>query len=260
MIQHLLLIMVAPVLVIWADPLGLARAAFPARPQAAGRRAAGLGRAGPVVGLVGYTAVVVLTHLTGFQQVSAAHSWARTSELVLYLVCGTLFLYPLVGSGRGLPHLLRLALLALGMGADTLTGVALMLTSHPLAPIYAATHPGWGPDALHDQQVAGAVMWFGGDLLMMVLMIVVGVRWSRAEPDQQGLGAWLEGARRRALLGADDMSGGLPQGADVDSDQRALDAYNATLAALHGLTPATRPEGPGAGSGAAGDSDGMRAR
>ena len=230
MIQHLLLIMVAPVLLVWARPLSLARLAFAGRLTSAVRIPSALHRAWPMVGLVGYTTVVVLTHLTGFQQVSATDRWVRAAELLLYLVAGTAFLQPLVGSRRGLAHLLRLALLALGMGADTLTGVSLMLTSRPLAPIYASTHPGWGPDALHDQQIAGAIMWFGGDLLMMLLMILVGFRWSRAEPDEQGLGVWLEGARRRTLLGDDD----LPTDVDVDHDQRALDAYNATLAALHG--------------------------
>jgi putative copper resistance protein D len=118
------------------------------------------------------------------------------------------------------------------------------------------SHSGWGPNALRDQQVAGAIMWFGGDLLMMLLMIVVGVSWSRAEPDQQGLGGWLEEARRRALLGAGDAHGDngahgagwagrelVDVAVDVDSDQRALEVYNATLAALHGLPPPTRDTG-----------------
>lgn len=241
MVQHLLLIMVAPVLLIWARPLSLIR--FPSLLTSTFPALDAFRRGGPVVGLVTYTAVVVLTHLTGFQQVSATHPWVRAAELLLYLVAGMAFLRPLVGSQPGLAYLLRLGLLAVGMGADTLTGVALMLTSRPLAPIYASTHPGWGPDALHDQQVAGAIMWFGGDLLMMLLMILVGVRWSRAEPDQQGLGEWLESARRRALMGDDD----LPTDVDVDVDQRALDAYNATLAALHGR-PAPSAGGPTTGS------------
>jgi putative copper resistance protein D len=71
----------------------------------------------------------------------------------------------------------------------------------------------------------------------------VAVQWGRAGADRQGLGDWLEGARRRAVLGgpggADSGVGGDYDG-DLDDDQRALDAYNATLAALHGGKP---PEG-----------------
>ena len=32
-----------------------------------------------------------------------------------------------------------------------------------------------------------------------------------------------------------------PQGIDIDEDQRALDAYNAALAALHAQSPPPRP-------------------
>jgi putative copper resistance protein D len=223
MIQHLALIMIAPALLTWAWP-----------PSPRGRRPGrecALRGAGPAVGLVLYTGVVVLTHLTGFQEVSATHRWARDGELLLYLASGVLYLAPLIRTGPGLPYLGRFLLLGLGMGADTLTGLALMLTARPLAPTYATMHPGWGPDALGDQQAAGAIMWFGGDLLMMLLMILIGVRWSRAEPDMQGLGAWVEGARRRAVLHeADDGA----EAIDVDTDERALEAYNAMLASLHG--------------------------
>lgn len=216
MVRHLTLIMVVPVLLVWARP--------PLPHRSPG---------GPVVALAGYTATVVLTHLTGFQQASLASGWVRAGELVLYLVVGWWYFRPLVDLHPGLPHLLRFLLLAAGMGADTLTGLVLMLSRTPLAPGYG------GPDVLADQQAAGAIMWFGGDLLMMLLMIVVGVRWSRAAPDDQGLGRWLESARRDALLGPDGASEH-----DVDQDDAALAAYNARLAALAGRPPAPLPEAP----------------
>lgn len=253
MVQHLLLIMVAPMLLVWAQPVRLLREAGP--PALAARLDRVLGGrptrwlTAPLTGLALYTALVVLTHLTGFQQLSATHGGIRVLELAAYLACGWLFFYPLLGAELGpwsLPYLLRFVVLALAMGTDTLTGVALMLTSRPLAPAYAAAHPGWGPSALLDQEAAGAIMWFGGDLLMMILMILVAVQWGRAGAEQQGLGTWLEGARRRSLLGA-GPDVGAQSGAetdaelDIDEDQRALDAYNAALAALNGRRPPSRP-------------------
>lgn len=253
MVQHLLLIMVVPVLLVWAQPLRLVGSATGPRGQdvldrLVGSRAARSATA-PLFGLALYAAVVVLTHLTGFQQLSVTHGWVRAVELVLYLVSGYLFFLPLAGTELGresLPYLFRFVLLALGMGVDTLSGVTLMLTGRPLAPAYAASHPGWGPGALADQGVAGAVMWFGGDLLMMVLIVVVAVQWGLADQEKQGLGGWLEGVRRRALLGGDSegLPGGVGDGGDVDADQRALDAYNAALSALHGLPAPRRGPGP----------------
>ena len=103
-----------------------------------------------------------------------------------------------------------------------------MLTGHPLAPGYAAAHPGWGPQALADQNIAGAVMWWGGDALMMALLIVVGVQWGRAPASDQGLGSWIEGARRRSVLGVSDDRAG-----DGRRRRGRVARYNARLAALH---------------------------
>ena len=151
-----------------------------------------------------YTAVLVLTHLTGFQQAMATHMWIHDAETLLYLITGYLLFLPLVGSEatvRRIPYLIRFVILAATMGVDTLVGVVLMLTNQPLAPGFAAMHPGWGPGALADQQTAGAVMWFGGDGLMMLLMIITAIEWGTSSQADQGLGSWLEGIRRRELLG-----------------------------------------------------------
>lgn len=244
MVQHLLMIMVVPVLLVWAQPLRLLHEAGGPRVRVGldrvleGRTVRWL--TAPAFSIPLYAAVVVLTHLTGFQQLALAHGGVRAVELALYLVSGYLLFLPLVATEYGpysMPHLIRLALLVVAMGVDTLTGVALMLTSHPLAPGYALTHVGWGPTVLADQNWAGAVMWWGGDVLMMIVLIVVGVQWGLADHDRQGLGSWLERARREALFG-DEHAGS----ADVDNDQDALDAYNATLAQLHDLPPTRRKE------------------
>lgn len=228
MVQHLALIMVVPVLVVWAQPIRLLRGDDPPGGPVARLLTS------PMPALALYAAVVVLTHLTAFQQGAVAEPAVRGAEVVLYLVTGYLLFLPLVGGEAGphsgpkaLPYLFRFVVLALAMGVDTLTGVALMLTSHPLAPGYAAAHPGWGLSALADQNVAGAVMWWGGDALMMALMIVVGVQWGVAPTAEQGLGSWIEGARRRQLLGSSGTDG-----TDVD-DEASWRAYNARLAALH---------------------------
>ena len=234
MVQHLALIMVVPALLVWAQPLRLLRGGRGAVRTAPGSRAARL-LTSPMLWLAVYAAVVVLTHLTGFQGVALADPRVRAGEELLYLATGYLLFLPLVGADAGpydgpraLPYLLRFVVLALAMGVDTLTGVVLMLTNHPLAPGYGAAHPGWGPSALADQNIAGAVMWWGGDAVMMGLLIVVGIQWGRAPAAEQGMGSWIEGVRRRSLLGA---GGSAEPG--VDDDEAAWRAYNARLSALH---------------------------
>lgn len=237
MIQHLLLIMVVPVLLIWGQPVRL----WLNRPPR-GRLARWL--TFPVLTVGFYTAALVATHLTGFQEAMATQPLVHHGEQILYLVSGYLLFWPLAGSEASpwpVPHIVRFALLGLAMGADTLVGVALMLTSHPLAPSTAMMRPGWGPSLLADQTLSGAIMWVGGDVLMLLLMLAVVAQWS-ATGSRARLGDWLESARRQALAGVGSASRGKDNmtvgvSADVDDDEEARQAYNRMLAALHRRSP-----------------------
>lgn len=257
MIQHLLLIMVVPVLLIWGQPIRLVRGALRRDPAPApGRMSRWL--TFPVATSVLYAAVLVVTHLTGFPEAMATQPWVHGAEQAVYLISGYLLFLPLVGaevSPWQVPHVVRFALLALAMGADTLVGVALMLTDRALAPSTMLLRPEWGPDLLQDQSAAGAIMWVGGDLLMAVLMLLVAVQWS-ALGQQAGLGGWLESARRQSLARIGSQAGSEPgaeagseagseaatlgASSDVDEDEAALRAYNKMLADLHHRS--SRPE------------------
>lgn len=213
MVQHLLLIMVAPTLLVLGRPLELC--------GLRGRFARVVTH--PALAFGFYTAVVVGTHLTPFQQY--AHLQAvHGLEEVLYVVSGYLLVLAVLGEDtprRPLAHLTRLVLLLPGMAVDTIVGVSLLMTTRAAEPAMARA---WGPDPLTDLHWGGAIMWVGGDLLMAALAIVVITRWVRA-PGGNDLGPWLEAARRSAI-GSDGE-------ADVDDDEEALRAYNAMLSRLH---------------------------
>ncbi|PSR58646.1 cytochrome c oxidase assembly protein [Nocardia sp. MDA0666] len=244
MVVHLLLIMVIPALLVWAQPIRLLHDASGAATAIDRFRASRVFRilvsARFTVPL--YSAVLLLTHLTGFQQAMSTHMWIHDSELVLYLVTGYLLLLPLAGDELTVetewPHGLRFVVLAICVGPDTLVGVTLMMSSTVLAPAYAGSRD-WGPSALADQNLAGIIMWLGGDGLMMLIMIAVVGQWIRVADRDTGLGPWLDGIRHRALLGTATPD------TDVDHEQAALDAYNARLAQLNGQPPRTRPSAPG---------------
>jgi len=245
MIQHLLLIMVVPVLLIWGQPVRLVWGRPPV-----GRLVRWL--AFPVLTLGFYTAVLVITHLSGFPEAMVTQPAVHHVEQILYLVSGYLLFWPLAGSEASpwpVPHILRFALLGLAMGADTLVGVALMLTGQPLAPSSALMRPGWGPSLLEDQNWSGAIMWVGGDSLMMLLMLAVVAQWSAIGPGAR-LGDWLESARRQSLarIGSATVDGytdgrntddrnTVGASSDLDDDEAARQAYNRMLAALHRRSP-----------------------
>lgn len=238
MLVHLLMIMVAPILVVAAQPIRLTHNVFPVQVDAILRSPLVRFVTHPAFALPLYTLTIVGTHLTDFPQQMLTHMWVHYLELILYFVSGYLLFLPLVGdelTGRKLPHPLRFGILAVCMLPDTVVGVALMMTDSVIAPAFGDSRMGWGPSPLTDQNAAGAIMWVGGDGLMMLLMLVVAREWIAAR--DTSMGSWLDGIRQRELVGVEPG----PAGSDIDSDDAALIAYNAKLAAMNGISPSSAP-------------------
>ncbi len=244
MIVHLLMIMAVPAFAVWAQPIRLMHHVVGAHTQRlliqVGRSRVARWLVMPWVTVPAYSVVLVGTHLTDFQHVMMQHMWLHPVELVMYLISGYLLLLPIVGrelSPVAVPPILGFVVLALCMAPDTLVGVVLMLTATTPTSATAAQR-NWEPSVLADQSIAGAIMWWGGDGLMMVLMLVIAAHWvGTVRGRRGGLGRWLENARRQTVLGTEAA-------VSVDDDAAALDAYNARLAALHGMAGPThqRPD------------------
>jgi cytochrome c oxidase assembly factor CtaG len=241
MIQHLMLIMVAPWLLCLGHPVTVLLRAG-ARFERA-RRSAVMGvLISPITGLAGYISVLFGVHLSVFMDAMMRSGTLRVTEHALYLGGGYLYFSRLLTAEyRPLGYPLRLFSLFMGMSADTVVGVVLLQATHPPFPTYARMHPAWGPGPLADIHDGGAVMWIGGDGLMFVMLLVVGVMWFLdRSPEARRAGRFLESARQAALAGTGhDQPGGeaererLRGSGDIDEDQEALDAYNALLARMN---------------------------
>ncbi len=245
MIEHLILIMVVPALLVCGGPLAVVAGALPERGRS--RLVAAL-RSRPVavvthplVGMVLYGAVIVATHLTSFMDQMAMHPWLMTFEQVLYLVSGWLMLLTLVGHEPirwRVPYLFRIGLLMIGMVPDTIVGIVLMQADKDPFPVFMAMHPAWAPPPLRDVQIGGALMWVGGDGLMMCFAVGVVVAMISAPGRQaQVIGPWLESVRRHTLTDRLSESGaqaGAEASDAVDPDsEEARAAYNRMLERLN---------------------------
>lgn len=241
MVAHLMLIMVAPMLLVASRPLDLLLAATPAdrRPRIRavldGRAVSGLTH--PSVGLVAYAAVIVGTHLTGFMNTMMLHPWLHGVEAALYVGAGFLFFLPVIGDPPlrwQLVAPLRMAIFVVAMPVDTFTGVILGQTNTYPWPMMAAMHPDWAATPINDLHAGGAVMWIGGDAIMLALIIAAGFRWAQqaAAGDGSELGGWLESAR---LSYQQEWTGSAAKPVapgQADSDE-ALAAYNSYLEKLN---------------------------
>ena len=193
----------------------------------------------PAVGFGFYTAVIVATHLTSFMDQMMSHAWLASTEQVLYLASGYLFLLPLLGDEPirwKPPMLLRIFLLVIGMVPDTVVGIVLLQTETNLFPGMLGDRPAWAPDAVHDINIGGGIMWAGGDGLMMFLAVGLVIALLVSSERGDLLGSYLEGVRRETLRDhvdrADGDSSTLGESVDVDADDEALAAYNRMLGRL----------------------------
>jgi putative copper resistance protein D len=168
MVQHLLLIMVAPPLLILGRPVTLllrvARTPLRGRLKHALRSRLVSALTCPPAAAALYAVVVIGTHLTPLMDLVLENTAVHEAEHALYLVTGYLYLLPVIGSEPirwRLPVFGRFLLLLVTMPVDTLVGVVLMLASPRLIPAYTDLHQG------------GLVMLAGGDLIMTVLAVAL---------------------------------------------------------------------------------------
>lgn len=236
MIEHLLLIMVAPTFLVLGKPLTVIGAALGREPKPWGRTVSLLFH--PITALGAYAAVIIGTHLTNFMDSMSMHMWLMDAEQVGYIVAGFLLMEAMIGAepvrGR-LPYAGRLLFMLVSMVPDTLVGIVLMQSEKAPFPMYMSMRPGWALDAHQDAITAGGVMWAGGDGLMMLMGfgLAAAAIWGPGRADL--LGERLNRARHQTLVGhlaaagVDTASVG---DASTDDSDAALDAYNEMLARL----------------------------
>lgn len=242
MVQHLLLIMVAPALLVLGSPLTLLLHATRGQAQERARAVLSSGPVTllthPIVGFLLYGAIIIGTHLTSFMQEMMLHPWLHQTEHVLYLGGGYLFLLPLLGNEPihwRPPYLVRLVALFIAMAPETVVGIVLLQADHELFPAYAEIHRMWGPTPLQDLNRGGAIMWAFGDGLMMAFIVGVVLVYITHASTNATAGGWLEGVRRNTLAGNLEATGEQADlgTTDLDDDEAALAAYNRMLSRLN---------------------------
>ena len=193
MVQHLLLTLVAaPLIALGAPITTLLRVASPeARrrvilPILHSRVMRVLSF--PVVAWIAFAAVMWGTHFSPLFDASLENPVVHDFEHALYLAAGLLFWWPAVGvdpSPWRMSHPVRAMYVFLQMPQNTFLAVTILSSTVPLYHHYATLVRTWGPTALGDQQVAGGVMWIGGDVLFLAAMAAILAGWMTHEKRQE---------------------------------------------------------------------------
>jgi putative membrane protein len=183
MVQHLVLTLVVPPLLLAATPAWMIDALLRPRPLA--RIVRMLTRPLPALGA--YAVVMIGWHLPGpYGLALEVHAWHIVQHLTL-MATATVAWWPVLARSRAAPRLPYAAqILYLFAFGVPMSAVAAMITSAErlLYPFYAAAPPlvTWSP--LVDQRLGGVLMWVPAGIVPLVAFTVVFFRWAAEEPEE----------------------------------------------------------------------------
>jgi putative membrane protein len=187
MVQHLLLTLVVPPLLLAGTPRWMADAIVgrPRRGAWLGALAHGVTR--PVPALALYAVALIGWHLPGPYGAALEHHRLHVIEHLVLIGTAILAWWPVLSPSRVLPRLHYgtqiLYLFAFGI---PMTVVAAMITGaeDALYPFYAAAPRLFGLTALADQRLGGLIMWIPAGLIPLIAFTVIFFRWVAVEADE----------------------------------------------------------------------------
>ncbi|MEW2272224.1 cytochrome c oxidase assembly protein [Streptomyces sp. SID685] len=224
MVQHMIISMLSPILILLGAPVTLALRALPT---------AGRGRKGPrelLLMLLHSRYMRVITHplftipmfiaslyvlyFTPLFDFLMGSKTGHIAMMVHFLAVGVVFFWPIIGVDPG-PHrpghLMRMLELFAGMPFHAFFGIALMMASTPMVNTFLHPPASLGIDPLSDQNSAGGIAWAFSEVPSVLVLIALLFQWYGSEKRH---------ARRK------------DRQADRDGDKE-LAEYNAYLASLH---------------------------
>jgi len=193
MIQHVLLLVLAPPLIVLARPwirlwrsLPLDTRRSLGRALGKGERAAPLRSVSRTIGsplpsFVLFSGVLLVWHVPALFDATLRSSALHALEHTLFFCTALLFWKQVLPSPPLRARLLALQRVVYLVGAMVVSwilAVVLALAPHPLYALYAheASRPG-GISALADQQIAAGVMWVPGSITFLIVIFAYVHRW-----------------------------------------------------------------------------------
>lgn len=198
MVQHVLLLVVAPPLIVLARPwirlwrsLPLDLRRWLARGLGQGARTRWL-RAfsrtlgSPQVAFVAFSVVLLIWHVPALFNATLRSSALHALEHTLFFATAVMFWKQVIYSPplhARLSDVQRVAYLVGAMIVSWVLAVVLALAPDPLYSFYAheASRPG-GISALTDQQIAAGIMWVPGSITFVIVIFVYVHRWLAPAP------------------------------------------------------------------------------
>jgi cytochrome c oxidase assembly factor CtaG len=199
MVQHKLLIIIAPPLLLIANPLPFFLWSLPVRARyAAGRllnRESNFRRAlrtltAPGLVWMGFVAVLIGWHDPNAYNAALRNDLVHDIEHLTFFGTAMLYWWQVIGAGprlRSLSRGMRLAFLLATVPVNMATGVAIAFAGEPIYSYYTAVPRLWGISVMQDQMLSGVIMWIPGSMMYVLAALILISRMIQTEADKEPL-------------------------------------------------------------------------
>ncbi len=188
MVQHMVLSMIAPIFLALGAPVTLALRTLPARPRGVLLRVLH-NRVARVVTfpLVAFGLFVVnpfALYFTDLYRLTLENGYLHELVHAHFILTGCLFFWPLLGLDplpNRWPYPARALLMVLSVPFHTVLGLTIMQSTTLLGgDWYPNLHLTWA-EPFADQNVAGGVLWAGGEVVSVTMLGVLVLQWIRQQ-------------------------------------------------------------------------------
>jgi putative membrane protein len=176
MVQHLLITMIAPPLLLLGTPRWLLR------PLLRVRLSLPVGRflTNPIFAFLAFNVTFGLWHTPAYYDGALRNETIHIVEHVTMFATAVLTWWPIFSPLDELPALpapLQCLYLFFESLPPTIIGALITFAGGVLYPTYARAPRVWGIPALEDQQMGGLIMWIPGALIYLTVLTIVFFRW-----------------------------------------------------------------------------------
>ncbi len=180
MVQHLLLTLAVPPLLITGTPAWMLRplARLPWMFRVA--RLVTL----PVMAFVLFNVVFVLWHVPALYDLALRELGVHILEHLMFLVSAVIMWWPILGTLPELPrpsYLVQMLYLFVHPTVPSVLGAMITFSDGVLYEWYAAAPRIWDVSAHTDQQIGGIIMWVPGGFAFLLTLVVVFLVWAGQE-------------------------------------------------------------------------------